>query len=201
MALILMPEPFTTPFGLVLLGVAYTLSIPQRFDNRRQLRGLIKPYLNHTGKIIHHNPKQRLSDDDWREQPVVKVINHTIDSPRLLLRYGEMTSGATASQGDEPMRKLPVADKVIYHSLSRRLSGYVLPSEPMVPEKTVRHDFNVNRLQLDYERTLAGLATASRKSEAPQKAVSHRINQTRLLAHYQRGSMYTQPALAALSYN
>ncbi len=199
LALILLPEPFTTPLGLALIGAAYVFSRIDRVDGPRQLRGLMTLYFKHarpvgeTGKIIQHKLKQRLIDYEWRFQsdlpekdirynieisrlmlryaekmsnppPVEKTVHHSlrwagyvlpepprskdavqktvihkIDDSRLALRYSEMAGGSARGT---------VADKVIYHNLKSSLSGYVLPSKTLVPEKVIRHTIINTNLSL-----------------------------------------------------
>ena len=230
LALILLPEPFTTPLGLVLLGAAYIFARSRRVDSRRHLRGLIRLYLNdtrpfgQTGKIIQHKLKQRLIDYEWRFQPrcigekdirsnieisrlilryaeamknpppvektvhhslqqrwagyvwsepprsietTEKTVNHKIDDSRLALRYSDMAGGCARGM---------IADKVIYHNLKSSLSGYVLPSKSLLPEKTVRHVVNNNRLVQHYEKTMPCLT----RSEPQKKLVSHSISKAKL---------------------
>lgn len=250
-ALILLPEPFTTPFGLLLLGVAFLLSRSRKLSSRPYLRGLIKLYLNHThphsqsAKTIHHNLDARLAElnSRWPPSPPKKipVTYHAIDDDRLRLKYaGQLnTAGRSSNQSTgrqekagnavrhsleerwanydwpRPPRitdnglKNPVlhrlgesslvrgmahspdqledrqnsvisqkADKVIYHGLKHDLSGYVLPSVSLIPEKTVPHTIDMLKLERYYgrvreERETAKLA-AKGKRRQPERIILRR---------------------------
>ncbi len=273
-ALILLPEPFTTPLGIALLGSAYLLARSRKAADRKRMRELIKLYLrhaqphSHTGKIahsglkhslkrkladfdwpsepavpdkithhtidsgrlfllyggavsgsmrgkddksagrlsgekvIHHSLSRRFSDYDWPGQPLVseKTVHHTIDSRRLLLHYGGMTGNSVTNRGREGV------EKVVYHSLKRGLSGYVLPSHPVVPEQSIHHTLDSKRLLQHYRKsqanyTAGGYYAGSGKTGTSEKVITHSINQARLLLHYQKSVTSGKPAVSALSYN
>ncbi len=232
--LILLPEPFTTPLGIVLLGAAYIFGRGSRVDSSRALRGLITCYLNDarpfgpTGKIIQHKLKTSLPDCEWYTAPKEDVKN-IIDNHRLLLRFGEsvgsmvpaavkpvyhslserwagfvwadspssgrmekktvnhtIDSNRLSLRYDEPAKSFPsgrIVEKAIYHSLKRGLSGYVLPSKPLVCEKTVRHSVNGNCLAQHYKKTMTFPASPSE-----EKPLSHVIDEVRLRLVFASGN-------------
>lgn len=120
-ALIFLPEPFTTPLGLVLLGTAYLMGRFGRIQTPDYLRGFIKMYLDESrpigGKknVIQHKLRQKLEDSGWRCQ-LKNDVPRCIDAGRLTVRFGkemiiEFAEPATPFQ----------------HSLKERWAGYVWP--------------------------------------------------------------------------
>lgn len=171
LALILLPEPFTTPLGVALLGAVYVFSKIDRVDGPRQLRGLMKLYFKHarpvgqTGKIIQHKLRQRLIDCEWRFQPREKDIRANIEISRLILRYAEAMSG--------PAFAAPV-DKTVHHSLLQRWAGYVRPEPPRnigAAEKTVTHRIDDSRLALRY----SDMAGGSTRGMIADKVIYHNL--------------------------
>ena len=164
LVLILLPEPFTTPLGVVLLGAAYVFARFDRVDSARQLRGFMNLYFRHarpvgqTGKIIQHKLKQRLIDYEWRFQPRYigeKTVHHSLRWADYVLPEPPRTIDAVQKtvihKIDDSRLALRysdmaggsargiIADKVIFHNLKSSLSGYVLPGKALVPEKIVHH--------------------------------------------------------------
>ena len=167
--LILLPEPFTTPLGVVLLGAAYVFSRFDRVDSARQLRGLMKLYFKHarpvgqTGKIIQHKLKQRLIDYEWRFQPRCigeKDVRSNIEISRLMLRYAEKMSNP------------PPVEKAVHHTL--RWADYVLPEPPRSIEavqRTVIHKIDDSRLALRY----SDMAGGSARGTVADKVIFHNL--------------------------
>lgn len=172
--LLLLPEPFTTPFGLALLGAAYLFAKSSRVDSPRQLRGLMSLYFNNarpvgqTGKIIQHKLKQKLIDFEWRgSQPVEpENTNNSIEAEisRLILRYGETMSGPTFT----------AVEKTVHHSLNQRWAGYVWPGQPQsveATENTVNHKIDSSRLSLRY----SDMAGGSARGMIADKVIYHNL--------------------------
>lgn len=170
LVLILLPEPFTTPLGVVLLGAAYVFSKIDRVDSARQLRGFMNLYFKHarpvgqTGKVIQHKLKQRLIDYEWRFQPDMPVndVRSNIEISRLILRYAETMSNP------------PAVAKTVHHSLKQRWDGYILP-EPSrsidAVQKTVIHKIDDSRLALRY----SDLAGGSAQGTIADKVIFHNL--------------------------
>src|ERR1035437_6217155 len=91
LALIFLPEPFTTPIGLALLGASYIFAHFSRVDTPDYLRGFIKMYLKEarvrggSPGIIQHKLNQPPSGSEWSYRPA-KNLRCGIDASRLLLR-------------------------------------------------------------------------------------------------------------------
>ncbi|MDO8716019.1 MAG: hypothetical protein Q7J73_04345 [Dehalococcoidales bacterium] len=170
LALILLPEPFTTPLGVVLLGAAYVFSRIDRVDSARQLRGFMNLYFRHarpvgqTGKIIQHKLKQRLIDYAWRFEPDLpeKDIRYNLEISRLILRYAER------------MSNLPVVAKPVHHSMKQRWESYILPEPPRSIEavqRTVIHKIDDSRLALRY----SDMAGGSARGTIADKVIFHNL--------------------------
>ena len=197
LALILLPEPFTTPLGVVLLGAAYVFSKIDRVDSARQLRGLMNLYFKHarpvgeTGKVIRHKLKQRLIDYELCYHPDLpeKDVRASMEISRLILRYAEKMSNP------------PAEAKTVHHSL--RWDAYVLPEPPRsidAVQKTVIHKIDDSRLAIRYSDMAGGSARGTiadkviyhnlrsslsgydlpSKSLVPEKIVHHTIINTNL---------------------
>lgn len=171
LALVLLPEPFTTPLGLALLGTAYLMGRFNRIDTPAYLRGFIKLYLNETrpsgstGNLIHHKLLQKLNESDWRYEPK-KDVRCGIDSSRLMLRFGK----DMAVEFDEPRSP-------IRHRMKDRWAGYVWPgSAPdLNVTPTATHIINTSSLSL---RLLEDACGGSRRPI--EKTVRHSLNREML---------------------
>ena len=121
LVLILLPEPFTTPLGLALLGVSYVFARFNRIDTADYLRGFIRMYLKESrlrGEapgVIHHKLKQALSDTEWSYRPA-KDVTCGIDASRLSLRFGKDMNIEFAEPAT-PVR----------HNMKQRWAGFVWP--------------------------------------------------------------------------
>ena len=168
LVLILLPEPFTTPLGVVLLGASYVFSRFDRVDSARQLRGFMNLYFKHarpvgqTGKIIQHKLKERLTDYEWRFQPGLpeKDVRTNMEISRLILRYAETMSNP------------PAEAKIVHHSL--RWDGYVLPESSRsidAVQKTVIHKIDDSRLALRF----SDMAGGSARGTVADKVIFHNL--------------------------
>ena len=108
LALIFLPEPFTTPIGLALLGASYIFAHFNRIDTPASLRGFINMYLTEA-RIRGGTPSIRPEKD----------VNCRIDTSRLLLRFGKNMN----IEFDKPT--MPVR-----HDMKQRWAGYVWPGKP-----------------------------------------------------------------------
>jgi hypothetical protein len=121
LALIFLPEPFTTPVGLALLGVSYIFAHFDRIDTPAYLRGFIKMYLKEASirggspGVIQHKLKQTLSDTEWRYRPE-KNVRNDIDASRLLLRF-DKDMNVEFAEPASPVR----------HDIKQRWASYVWP--------------------------------------------------------------------------
>ena len=210
LALILMPEPFTTPLGLALLGASYIFARLGRVDTPESLRGFIKMYLKETRThgepgIIQHKLIQTISSTEWRYQPEKNTVKSSIDTDRLLLRFGkdlaiEFAEPQTPIKHDirhrwagfvwpgsaPDIRSTPAGSHVIGTSrLSVRYLADVSGGSAKPVEKIVRHEIRHNVLQ-----NTAGEAT-------PEKITAHNLNAIRVSAVYSGSAL--KPSVADMA--
>lgn len=205
LALVLLPEPFTTPLGLALLGASYIFEHLRRVDTPAYLSGFIKMYLKEARLcggapgVIQHKLKQTLSDSEWRYRPA-KDVRCGIDSSRLMLRFGKDMTIEFAEPAT-PIR----------HSVRQKWAGYVWPGAVRFPvdacggsrkpvEKTVSHTMDIGRLSLRCDTATLAVEKAIRHSmkhelhgyvlpSVPvhaETAVVHTMNSDRLLHYYEK---------------
>ncbi|MDO8577655.1 MAG: hypothetical protein Q7R50_00545 [Dehalococcoidales bacterium] len=196
LALILLPEPFTTPLGLALLGASYIFAHFSRVDTPAYLRGFIKMYLTEsrlrgTPGIIQHKLKQTLSDSEWRYKPE-KDIRCGIDASRLMLRFGKNM----AIEFAEPA--MPIR-----HDMKRRWAGYVWPGAPpdIRTTGTASHIIDTSHLSVRFLEDACGgsrkpvektvhhclkrdMVVFSADTRIPEKTVTHSFDASRLSARF-----------------
>ena len=171
LALIFLPEPFTTPIGLALLGASYIFAHFDRIDTPAALRGFIKMYLKETSVrggapgVIQHKLKQTLSDSEWRYRPE-NDVQYGIDASRLLLRFDKDMK----VEFDEPA--IPVR-----HDMKQRWAGYVwLGASPDIRTTAIgSHIIDTSHLSVRFLEDACG---GSRKPV--EKMVSHTLNIDRI---------------------
>ncbi len=197
LALVLLPEPITTPLGLALLGAAYLMGRFNRIDTPDYLRGFIKMYLNArpvsgSNSLIRHKLTQKLQDSEWHYQPK-KDVQYGIDATRLMLRFGKDMTIEFA----EPASP-------IKHDINGRWAGYVWPGAAPDLNTTApaTHIIDTSRLSLRYLEAACGGSSKSvektvhhtlnrelyernskeNAAEVPEKTVTHTLDSSRLAA-------------------
>lgn len=186
LALIFLPEPFTTPLGLALLGASYIFAHFDRVDTPAYLRGFIKMYLKEasirgdTPSVIHHKLKQTLSDSEWRYRPE-KDVRCGIDAGRLLLRFDKDMNIEFA----EPA--MPVR-----HNLKQRWAGYVWPgASPDIHATAIAsHIINTSHLSVRFLEDACG---GSRKPV--EKTVNHTLDIDRFFLRCDTASPAVEKAI------
>jgi len=170
LALILLPEPFTTPIGLALLGASYMFAQFSRVDTPAYLRGFIKMYLHEsrlrgTSGVIEHKLKQTLSESEWRYRPA-EDVHCGIDASRLMLRFGKDMTIEFAEPAT-PIR----------HDMKQRWAGYVWPgaAPDLLVTRTATHIIDTSHLSLRFLEDACG---GSRKPVG--KTVTHTLDIDRL---------------------
>jgi hypothetical protein len=186
LALIFLPEPFTTPLGLALLGVSYIFAHFDRVDTPAYLRGFIKMYLKETSirggtpGVIQHKLKQTLSDSEWRYRPA-KDVRYDIDSSRLLLRFDKDMN----IEFDEPV--MPVR-----HNMKHRWADYVWPGTSLDINTTAISNHIVGTSHLSV-RFLEEACGGARKPVA--KTVKHTLDIDRLVLRGDTASPAVEKAI------
>ena len=171
LALIFLPEPFTTPVGLALLGVSYIFAHFDRVDTPAYLRGFIKMYLKEarirggTPGVIQHKLKQTLSDSEWRYRPE-KDVRYDIDASRLLLRF-DKDMNVEFAEPAAPVR----------HNMKQRWADFVWPgtSLDIHTTATANHIVGTSHLSVRFLEEACG---GVRKPVA--KTVKHTLDIDRL---------------------
>ncbi|MBI2852181.1 MAG: hypothetical protein HYX84_03645 [Chloroflexi bacterium] len=114
------------------------------------------------GSIVHHSLASRWSTYDWLWQPRAshdRASNRVESHQPERHPYGSALAYPLNQAAGNPKSGTPrKADKIIHHSLIHSLSGYVLPSVPLMPKKAVEHKIDISKLQRYYEGKLAELA-------------------------------------------
>ncbi len=112
-ALIALPEPFTTPVGVALLCAAYALPGKPRVDSYNRLQEFCKLYLS-----LY---QARSCDYNMGGQPRMpeKIARHT-------LRH---------DWSGQPI----MPEKIVHHTIRYDWPGHPIIPEPVIPEKIVHH--------------------------------------------------------------
>ena len=170
-ALIALPEPFTTPIGITLLLISYLL--PKRHkDSLRNLEELVRRYRNYTEKtgldhvvrlskpVVFH----RLNRDITSLQPnivgdVVSTKSRYHDHNRFQYHYS--TDGHI------------VGDKIIHHVLQTNLPQY--KTAPIKPDKVVHHTLKATP-QPTTRTVFYSRLRPMRSVTQPEKVVHHSLN-------------------------
>ena len=163
--LIVLPEPFTTPFGIALLCASLCLPGKERVDTYSHLQNFFTAYLKQIRsydlsaydeykaleKVVHHTIRRGLPYE-FKEPEPEKIIHHVL---RRDLPYEY---------------KAPEPEKLIHHPLKRDLLFKYGEQEP---EKVIHHAL---RRDLPYEP----------KASEPEKIVHHTLKRDLLYKYEQQ---------------
>jgi hypothetical protein len=190
-ALIALPEPFTTPFGVALVLISRYLSKRHEASRNECIQETVNYYLAHTG---------RFSGDAYGESSAPVSVKRYIRSeePAILgqitgSRSFEAKPAPSVWQGQSDMRDGTVHHILDMHSLSGRYkAGDSFKVEPdwsdtsRRAEKVIYHTINWERLSRCYESRGSAVAHSSlaRTSGAMEGAAEHYVNMKLLSQRY-----------------
>jgi hypothetical protein len=194
-ALIALPEPFTTPFGVALLLTSRYLSRRVEASQNNRLRETVRFYLTHSGSF----------DDAVVDEPAApSLIGYPSAEHATQCSYAGVGPGAAAFstwRNWQDMRYRAARPGAPMHgryarprsSTGPKTTGGRSDTSPKA-EEPVRHTINVERLSRRYERADSG-AVPSVRSNRPRKtgtregATYHSINMDLLSERYGTGNI------------
>lgn len=130
MALVALPEPFTTPFGLTLLLLSFVLPRNRTVDSRDRLRELFRVYLSST----------RGSGCGLSDLPPVNTVYHALNREMLPHLAG---AGASMAHSEHYnwTSKLTPSSKIVHHTLNRELFPIFCETASMPKANYQRHEW------------------------------------------------------------
>lgn len=176
-ALIVLPEPLTTPVGVMLLLTSYLLPKRQK-DNIRKLESLVKRYLN------TREPSHNYRVSPIQKQPVSYPVNYQVSpsaasSGKDLVttwHYPKESASGTIFQ----YRYVPgssAGNKVVHHVLRTRLPYY--NTLPQRPGKIIQQTLNTTGQTTFPDTHYSRLKTVG-PLPRPQKVVHHTLKRQML---------------------
>ena len=195
-ALIALPEPFTTPFGVALVLLSRYLSRRREASWNKRLRETVKYYLAHT---------RSFSGDAYGESSAPgSVKRYTRSGERLIPRQYtgsrsfKANPDSSVCQSWRDMRGRTVHHSIDMQNLSGRYkAGDSFKVEPGCSdtssraEKVIRHTINMEWLSRCYESESSVVAHSSlaRTSGAVEEVAQHSVNMNLLSQRYKTGSV------------
>jgi len=195
-ALILLPELITTPFGVALVLVARYLAKRLEARQNKRLREMVKYYLAHTGRFSN--------DADGKSSGPGSVNRHTQSEERLISRQYTGSRSFVANLAPSVLQNWrDMRGRTVHHTMDMQSSSgrYQAGGSLKVEsgwsdaspkaEKVIHHTINMKRLSQRYEGQGSTVAHASwaRTSGAWEGVTHHSLNMKLLSQRYNTGGV------------
>lgn len=170
-ALIILPEPFTTPVGILLLCISLCLPGQEHVDTYSHLQSFFTPYVSQV--------KASNQGLEARRKALTRVVHHILMYRRVYEPLSQRKLIHHTLRRDIPCEFRPAEPrKVIHHPLRRDLLyAYKMTEPERVTYHTLKRDLSYSRHDADSEKLISHVLrqdlTYEPKPDSLKKVMHH----------------------------